>query len=434
MARMLIASIALLIVIGGAWSTSAGPARAPAPAGAKDVTASVERLGAPFTTGSFARNVWDMQSFNGRIYLAHGNSANSGPDANAGPIPVWYYDPASQKFVNQYTANEDQIAHYRVINGQLVIPGFDPREGWEYGNYYVLERDTWRKMRTIPAAIHTFDMIAHQGRLFAATGTREKKRVVVSDDMGKTWQTALPEVGYTHHLFTFKGELYALWFLYTSDNPSDSQLHRFDGTAFVHAQIAGNKLLPGVPAGNLVHLRQITSFKQKLIYTAIVDAGAGGQQVLLYTASALDAAQRVVLPERDAAPYDLLSRDDTFYVLAALRRPSGAYTNLVYTTTDLRTWRELFRFTAPSFARSFEELNGDFYFGLGTTTAELAPASGDILRVRRAAYAPRGSEPPRPATLTPTRMRENGLRRVDLPLVRADGRRGVAASSGVLSR
>ncbi len=53
-----------------------------------DVTSQVILLGNPFTKAIFARNVWDMQVFNDRIYLAHGDF-----NSNAGPIPVIYFDP-----------------------------------------------------------------------------------------------------------------------------------------------------------------------------------------------------------------------------------------------------------------------------------------------------------------------------------------------------
>jgi hypothetical protein len=59
----------------------------------------------------------------------------------------------------------------------------------------------------------------------------------------------------------------------------------------------------------------------------------------------------------------------------------------VYATGDLERWRELFRFTAPTFARSFEESGGDFFFGLGSTFRAPSPATGAILRVRHASYA-----------------------------------------------
>jgi hypothetical protein len=40
------------------------------------------------------------------------------------------------------------------------------------------------------------------------------------------------------------------------------------------------------------------------------------------------------------------------------------------------------RFQEPTFARSFEILNGDFYFGLGCDISPLPAETGSILRIR----------------------------------------------------
>jgi hypothetical protein len=99
-------------------------------------------------------------------------------------------------------------------------------------------------------------------------------------------------------------------------------------------------------------------------------------------------AQRLALPDPAAVPFDLLVRGSTLYVLAGTPRSDGGTVMRVYLTTDLARWTELFRFGAPTFARSFEESGGDFFFGLGCDYRANVPASGNLLRVRRASYAP----------------------------------------------
>ncbi len=132
----------------------------------------------------------------------------------------------------------------------------------------------------------------------------------------------------------------------------------------------------------------------------------------LYAATDLDRARKVTLPDPAALPYDLLIRGDSAYLLAATKLSTGRYTIRVYTSRDLTRWQELFRFSAESFARSFEEYDGDFYFGLGCNTDNCPAASGDILRVRRSAYLP----PPRaPGPVEPSQ----NVYRVFLPAIRA---------------
>lgn len=53
---------------------------------AVDVSSSITVLGSPFKKAAYARNVWDMQLFGGKIYLGHGNSSNNAPSPNAGPV------------------------------------------------------------------------------------------------------------------------------------------------------------------------------------------------------------------------------------------------------------------------------------------------------------------------------------------------------------
>ncbi|MFT5368132.1 MAG: hypothetical protein ACI8V2_003095 [Candidatus Latescibacterota bacterium] len=53
---------------------------------------------------------------------------------------------------------------------------------------------------------------------------------------------------------------------------------------------------------------------------------------------------------------------------------------VIYTSDDLNHWVEEVRFQIPSFARSFEYHDGRFYVGLGTNTAPLNEASGNVYR------------------------------------------------------
>ena len=98
--------------------------------------------------------------------------------------------------------------------------------------------------------------------------------------------------------------------------------------------------------------------------------------------------QRSPLPP-EQRPWDLLIRDGILYVL--LDEPGETTHRIrVMASSDGVAWSEILAFEAPTFARSFELLNGDFYFGLGcevqhwrdSTLAELAPETGTILRMR----------------------------------------------------
>lgn len=135
-------------------------------AGAPDVSSSITVLGSPFKKAAYARNVWDMQLFGGKIYLGHGNSSNNAPVPNAGPVPIYYWDLAQNKFsvqdvtytnpaTGKVTTNvyvmDEQIDTFKVLNGELYIPGHDSRvPGWAYGNFYRLNGDHWDQYMNIP--------------------------------------------------------------------------------------------------------------------------------------------------------------------------------------------------------------------------------------------------------------------------------------------
>jgi hypothetical protein len=395
----------------------------------KDVTSKLEVLGQPFAkTSIYARNVWDMQLFDGKIYLGHGNSSNTEPAPNAGPIPIYYYEPATNKFVVQDVVStnpsthkteikkyvdEEQIDTFKVMNGKLYIPGNDARgEDWKYGNYYKLDNDKWIKYRNIPNGIHVYDMAYYQGKLFAAISAKNGEKinpdVLMSEDDGITWKKIGtinafgPLRAYT--LFVFKNKLYAesgippknnKW----SDEAKILSIHTeggFEKPATESTTVYGSKMLPGLTKNytslNYMKMVRTTVVNDNLLY--IAGEIYNDQQWIpqaLFVANDINDARRVIFPNPNALPMDILVRGNTVYVLTYTKTSSGQYMNKVYKTnaSDLYSdvnWTELFSFKQDTYARSFEELNGDFYFGLGTDMDVLPKSTGTILRVKSTAY------------------------------------------------
>ncbi|UCG58940.1 MAG: hypothetical protein JSU70_05395, partial [Phycisphaerales bacterium] len=143
------------IGIGRGWGRVAGAGN--------DVTEHVENIGNPFSEmrGSrlrrlyrlltqqkyrpgewtYARNIWDMHVYDGRIYLGAGNSSDGGPVPNAGPVPIICYDPKREGFVREGTVRDEQIDAYCTHGGRLYIPGHDPMQSWDWGNLYCRQDD-----------------------------------------------------------------------------------------------------------------------------------------------------------------------------------------------------------------------------------------------------------------------------------------------------
>jgi hypothetical protein len=69
-------------------------------------------------------NVWDLQSYQGKIFLGMGSTA-----ANTGPIPVWSFDHASDSWSDgpEIVLAQEAIELFRIIDDHLYIPAADPK-------------------------------------------------------------------------------------------------------------------------------------------------------------------------------------------------------------------------------------------------------------------------------------------------------------------
>jgi hypothetical protein len=360
-----------------AMSWSAAPSTTPS-----HDAVQVEQLGQPFEKPAYARNVWDIQRFGTRLYFGHGNSSNNNPSPNAGPIDVISYDAVGAAFQTEFTVDDEQINTFRVLNARLYIPGHDAREGWELGNFYRLEQPGWKKYRTIPNAVHVFDIYAFDGKLFAALSPQPgSTNICLSDDDGLSWRditysARMPNIR-IFSLFELNGALYG---------STGNFLLRYDG-GDVFTPLSSTKdfnLFPDAPDDGLGRrVERPVNFLDQLIYIgAIPSNDMQWDPIGLYAAQ--DPADVRVL----SIPGGGLMRDlvvdsvGRLCVLSDRRLADGQHLIRVHASTDLQRWTELLRFQADTFARSFEELGNDFYFGLGCDTHSLRASTGTILRVK----------------------------------------------------
>ena len=186
---------------------SAGPNLARA----GDVTSSVEIIGNPASSfSSYARNVWDLQAFDGKLFIGAGDSAGNAGGSRGG-IPIYTYlsgvgfstIPVSNGVGSDMAVDEEQIERFVVLDNKLYIPGHDPLENWSKGNYYEFEEgaDSFTKHRTIPDGIHTYDLALVNNDLYASIGTEYKssnngltrrEQVVLRKSLspGSSWQNS----------------------------------------------------------------------------------------------------------------------------------------------------------------------------------------------------------------------------------------------------
>lgn len=354
---------------------------------AKDVSDLLEELGSPYAEryasgpDVYARNIWTMHTFNDAIYLGAGNAANDGPAPNAGPVPIIRYEPKAKRFVTEGSVDDEQIDLYREIDGQLFIPGFDAKESSRFGNYYTRGPDgKWKKFRNLPSTLHVFDMIAHQGKLFAAVGTPQGAAVAISTDKGISWKLVyLGEKQRAYNLLEVDGVLYAakqqlhkakLKELPESEQNSYFSIAEFrDGVFAPRPDLQIRTLFPGMPLkeAKTTRLAHSVASGGRVAY---IGAYYYNNPFGVFVASSLKEGttdiKRIELPAI-YKPVDLVARENKLYILCNREEEEG-FQNIVL-EANLNApgkAREMFNFTSSAFARSFEIFNGDFYFGMGS--------------------------------------------------------------------
>lgn len=376
-------------------------------------------VGTPFLKrwpdGPYARNIWAMQVFDGKLFLGAGNSSNFGPSSNAGPVPVVSFDGHS--FTEEYTVNEEQIARFNPIGTTLYVPGHDARDDWSFGNLYRRVNGQWSKLRNLPHGIHVYDIHAYAGHLVAAGGAYgQPLSAWISRDDAATWQPAallpnpaLPDlvvpigreakvlgqptqvVGRFWTLFEIGDHLYASTSAGMGRTPQEGRqwvtLYRYDAARSGFEPLGTGhlaSLFPGttVTGDQLGLVERWAKFGHETGYIGGVQHNDHQWLPLgLFAAASPEKARALALPEGDL-PRDLLVRDGHLYCLSA--RPEGSAYRISVTrfAPGRGGGTVILTFTAPTFARSFAVYQGRFYFGLGTETGvgtPLSEAAGTVL-------------------------------------------------------
>ncbi len=181
-------------------ATTAVPSALTAPAASSTpAPLQFESIGIPVDYDSRAHHqaLSDLQVWHDRIYLGHGDW-----DANTGPVRALYLDLQTGAFVHDegFKFDDEAVENFRVIGDTLIAVGADAREDWSLGNIYQKAWEgRWRKQRTIPQAVHVFD-VDRLGRVLVAFGAQLHQNLPEGDRMfgtlwtstdgGATWTTA----------------------------------------------------------------------------------------------------------------------------------------------------------------------------------------------------------------------------------------------------
>jgi len=370
-----------------------------------DVGAHVEYLGNPFTNVQvYVRNVWSIYPYNGLLYFGYGNASDLPPENYSGAVSVFTFNPTNSTFSNQFTMNEQQVDHYRVFDGKLITPGFNPDSLISgNGDYYVQETNGWKQFANVTDGVHTFDMYEFSNLWFAALGNFETT-MLVSTNHGTNWAGALSTNLLQNNtsfriysLFQLGGTLYSMTLVSLPSFDQTPTLLRYDTNQGVFVTNSGptanhplSNFCPNisVPIDQDCTIARSMNVSNKLLYIfGLVTNDMQWDPEGLFWATNVTNGQFVSLTNFSNSPqikaWDIFPDGNRAWVL--LSSPVSGSTNYwvhVMTTEDFTNWVEVMRFQTNTFARSFTMLNGDLYFGLGCETNVLVTNTGSILRVR----------------------------------------------------
>lgn len=341
----------------------------------------------------YARNIWDMQLFEGKIYLGAGNSSNYGPAQNAGRVDVVSLDPISGKFDYEYKVAEEQVDIFKVYNDSLYIPGHDATQKWDFGNIYKKSANKWFKYRTLPKALHVYDLVVKDNKIFTAVGLYGGGAVFVSDMTAQKWQQIPQGKGRVYSFIEVKDELFAVK-KFKKKHPRDLNITQWlndRDTLSARFDLNIIKMFPDTKLHN-GSIKIIKSLKAKDETFYIGAYKHNDHQNLpfgvykMWIKNDEVNVQRVELPN-GFIPRDIIQRDAKIFILANKEISEGIENTLfLYGDNELKSYLS---FPYDSFARSFEKYKDCFYFGIGSeiknplkwSISELSKETGDIVKV-----------------------------------------------------
>jgi hypothetical protein len=374
-----------------------------------DVSPAITRLGNPAQswatsvskTWTYAKNVWVLFVYGGKVYGGMGNSSNvTTLDAATGLFTYEGDHTSPTKFADA------QVDRFLILDGDLIRPGHDP-----FGkglNFSRKNTGAWTTILQIdysagPPEVsgnHTFDMAAFGGRWFMGGQGSAATTMVMSssantsthpENTNSNWTgcTTVNTAFQFHALFVVGGRLYAI-----QQNVPDFSVNTpvwecSSGTTFSNLSTTASALYPGMSLtpsafGGSFSLRRAVNFGTSIVYLGVLDdddqqwIGRGVFKAAQVSSSGgMGTPAAIAHPSgslTNLKPWDIWTDGSTLRILWSYTSGSDTVVSLTE-SSDLSTWTELFSFKpnavgagsqGQTFARSYEYLDGVHYFGLGS--------------------------------------------------------------------
>ena len=331
---------------------------------------------------AYARNLWDLQAFRGRLYLGYGDAVT-----NTGPTDVIAFDPDRRVFEREITVQEEAILLYRVLGDRLFMPGTDAVDS-DDGMLYVRDAAGWTHL-ALPQAAHVLDVAVRGTDVCVVVQDRRVGgEVRCTADGGHTWRSDPTASWRAVSLFELGGTLYV--------SSHKSGVRRVGGDKIAFA-------IPGVPDdGDVLVRRPVRCGDAVAFLAARVDYTPDFPRVDILGLFRASLSSDTAAASRDTAapatagsgrpaaiaisrinvpgePADIFAHDGHCYAVTNQPRDSGFDVAIV--DLDGATARPRARFSAEAMARSGELLGGYFYIGLGCEPGHCTAAAGRLLRI-----------------------------------------------------
>lgn len=398
-----------------------------------DLTTKIQLLGnVPVTEGMTgrARNIWDLQKYQNRIYLGYGNTTT-----NPGPIKLYSID-ADKTYHFEREIRAEAIEKFRIINGRLIVPNSDPLGG-QNDMLKITDKSTtgqWTEHLWSPSLAHTRDIIEYQDSLYMfgnSWGPGQKTNDygslhITNDSYGQLntgslineLMTADPldnsEWNWFFGGFVYKDTLVLPNAVMTKEYRPDRTLaHTMsfmrvgNNTKWSYNQPAGERMThedfypvntslttPSYPQSYIIAYpfasaefddKLLISYRSYSLQDALYQDAYNNSAGMVIKDHLRDDASFVNFPEVNAEGEDMFIYGDAIYVLAHLKNSPFSITNIIYKSKNpgknSSDWTEVLRFDSRNIARSFEYMDGYFYFGLGANFGDQIANCGQMLRI-----------------------------------------------------
>jgi hypothetical protein len=276
------------------------------------------------------RRLATLEPWQGHLYVGYGDY-----EANTGPIPLNFFDPAANQITEELSFDTEAIALYRPLGDKLHVPAIDPR-GTLSVAYAV--GPPWSVVTGF-AATHVFDLGALGSELVAVGSEGSDAVAWRSSDGGAHFTESLRQSSAGGALilrYYFAAVLGGK--IYVQAAPSESGRSRaFDGTSWS----LGPNLLPGGGQG-----WNPRPFRDQIVYLSWQPIGPDGGTLMAFDGT----SARALLPGQ---VFDFAVDGDLVYALGSDGR--------VRRSDDLAHWWTLG--PAPMGARSIAALRNQVFLG-----------------------------------------------------------------------